>query len=181
MAQAADNAALIIDLRDAGGDAQDMAALLTSYVLTDTRSYFVADKQIHLHDQVDRSGRVIAEYWSRADVAGKRYGGKKPLYLLVSDRTSAAAEAFVYDLQQYNKRAVVVGAPTLGDARVRATSPLSRHLVASIAVTRAVNTITRTNWEGVGVQPDRMVAPADALNEAIKLAQERIKQQLISR
>ena len=174
MSQAADNAALIIDLRGTGGDSQDMAAMLTSYVLTDTRSYFFVDKQIHLHDQADRSGRVTAEYWTRPEVPGRRFGGKKPLYVLVNERTSAAAEGFAYDLQQY-KRAVVIGAPTLGDAQVRATSPISRHLLASIAVTRSVNNISRSNWEGIGVQPDRMVAPADALNEALKLAAAAIK------
>jgi C-terminal processing protease CtpA/Prc len=174
MSQAADNAALIIDVRDAGGDGQDMAALLSSYVLTDTRSYVIIDKQIHLHDQVDRDGKAVNEYWTRAEVAGKRFGGRKPLYVLVNERTGAAAEGFAYDLQQY-KRAVVVGAPTMGDAQVRAAPQISRHLLASIAVTRAVNTISRGNWESVGVQPDRMVAPEDALNEAIKLALGTIK------
>lgn len=174
MSQAADNAALIIDLRDAGGDGQEMAALLASYVLTDTRSYLITDKQIHLHDQVDRDGKPVTEYWTRADVAGKRFGGRKPLYVLVNERTGAAAEGFAYDLQQY-KRAVVVGAPTIGDAQVRAAPPVSRHLLASISVTRAVNNISRGNWEGAGVQPDRMVAPADALNEAIGLAAAAIK------
>lgn len=174
MSQAADNAALIIDLRGTGGDGQDMAAMLASYVLTDTRSYFFADKQLRLHDQVDRSGRAVAEYWTRPEVPGQRFGGKKPLYVLVNERTSAAAEGFAYDLQQY-KRAVVVGAPTLGDAQIRASSPISRHLLASIAVTRAVNNISRSNWEGTGVQPDRMVAPANALNEALRLATEKIK------
>jgi C-terminal processing protease CtpA/Prc len=174
MSKAADTAALIIDLRDAGGDGQDMAAMLASYVLTDTRSYFFADKQVHLHDQADRSGRAVVEYWTRSEVPGRRFGGKKPLYVLVNERTSAAAEGFAYDLQQY-KRAVVIGAPTLGDAQVRVTAPVSRHLLASIAVTRAVNPISRGNWEGVGVQPNRVVSPADALNEAIRQATTTIK------
>ncbi|NGZ85453.1 S41 family peptidase [Duganella aceris] len=174
MSQAADNAALIIDLRDAAGDSQEMAAWLSSYVLTDTRSYVIIDKQIHLHDQVDRDGKVVTEYWTRADVAGKRFGGRKPLYVLVSERTGAAAEGFAYDLQQY-KRAVVVGAPTQGDAQVRAAPPVSRHLLASISVTRAVNNISRSNWESIGIQPDRVVAPRDALDEALKLATATIK------
>jgi C-terminal processing protease CtpA/Prc len=169
MSQAADNAALIIDLRDAGGDGQDMAAMLTSYVLTDTRSYFFADKRLRLHDQVDRNGRTVAQYWTRDDVPGKRFGGKKPLYILVNNRTSAAAEGFAYDLQQY-QRAVVIGAPTLGDAQLRQATAISRHLLASIPVTRAVNQISRGNWESAGVQPERMVAPAQALNEALELA-----------
>jgi C-terminal processing protease CtpA/Prc len=180
MSQAADHAALIIDLRGAGGDGQDMAAMLASYVLSDTRSYFFRDKQLHLHNQVDRGGRVSAEYWTRAEVPGQRFGGKKPLYLLVNERTSAAAEGFAYDLQQY-KRAVVVGSPTLGDAQIRATAPISRHLLASVAVTRAVNKISGGNWQGVGVQPDRMVAPAEALNEALKLATAAVEKNRASR
>lgn len=175
MAQAADCAALIIDLRDANGDGQAMAALLASYVMADKRSFFFADKQLHLHDQLDRDGKVVAEFWTSADAPGKRYGGKKPLYLLVNERTRGAAEAFAYDLQQYVKRAVVVGAPTLGDARVAAKQRVSRQLQTSIAVTRASNVLTRANWEGAGVQPDRMTAPDDALEAAMALAQAALK------
>jgi hypothetical protein len=170
MAQAADCPALIIDLRDAGGDGQAMAALLSSYLLVDRRSYIFRDKQIHLHDQIDREGRVQAEFWTRDDVAGRRFGGYKPLYLLVNDKTSAAAEGFAYDLQQYVKRAVVVGTPTLGDARVGVKQRISRQLQTSIAITRASNVVTRANWEGMGVQPDRMSASNAALDTALQLA-----------
>lgn len=175
MSQAGDCAALIVDLRDANGDGQAMAALLSSYLLEDKRSYFFKDKQIHLHDQIDREGRVVAEYWTSADVAGKRFGGKKPLYLLVNDRTGGAAEAFAYDLQQYVKRAVVVGSPTAGDARVGAKQRVSRQLQTSVAISRASNVVTRTNWEGIGVRPDQMVAPDQALDRALALAQATLK------
>lgn len=171
MAQAADCAALIIDLRGASGTGQEMGALLSSYLLADKRSYFFADKQIHLHDQIDRDGKVVAEFWTSAEVAGKRFGGVKPLYLLVDERTSAAAEGFAYDLQQYVKRAVVVGAATAGDARVGAKQRVSRHLQTSMAVTRHSNVITRANWEGGGVRPDVAAAPDQALNTALALAQ----------
>jgi hypothetical protein len=174
MSQAADYPALIIDVRDAGGDGQAMAALLSSYLLVDRRSYIFRDQQLHLHDQIDRSGKVMAEYWTTADVAGKRFGGNKPLYVLVNDRTSAAAEGFAYDLQQYVKRAVVVGTPTQGDARVGAKQRISRQLQTSIAVTRASNLITRANWEGMGVQPDRMATSGQALDTALALAHQAI-------
>jgi C-terminal processing protease CtpA/Prc len=78
-------------------------------------------------------------------------------------------------LQQYVKRAVVVGAPTAGDAHAGAKQRVSRQLQTSIAVTRASNVITRTSWEGDGVQPDRMVAPEDALDTAVALAQAALK------
>jgi hypothetical protein len=172
MSQVADCPALIIDVRDAGGDGQAMAALLSSYVLSDRRSYLIPDKQLHLHDQIDRNGKVVAEFWTTADVAGRRFGGRKPLYVLVNERTSDAAEAFAYDLQQYVKRAVVVGAPTLGDARVGAKQRISRQLQTSIAITRASNVITRANWEGMGVQPDRMTTSALAQETALAMARQ---------
>ncbi|MRX07559.1 hypothetical protein GJ697_06925 [Pseudoduganella sp. FT25W] len=172
MSQAADCPALIIDVRDAGGDGQAMAALLSSYVLSDRRSYLIPDKQLHLHDQIDRNGKVVAEFWTTADVAGRRFGGRKPLYVLVNERTSDAAEAFAYDLQQYVKRAVVVGAPTLGDARVGAKQRISRQLQTSIAITRASNVITRANWEGMGVQPDRITTSALAQETALAMARQ---------
>jgi|GEM_PF-770653 len=170
MSQAADCPALIIDLRDAGGDSEAMGALLSSYLLVDKRSYIFRDKQLHLHDQVDRGGRVVKEYWTEADVRGKHFGGDKPLYILVNDRTSGAAEAFAYDLQQYKGRAVVVGSPTVGNAEFHAEQPVSRQLLTAIAVSRAVNTITHSNWQGNGVQPDQMVAPSQALDKALALA-----------
>ncbi|SHM31543.1 Peptidase family S41 [Duganella sacchari] len=175
MSQAGDCAALIIDLRDAGGDSEAMAALLSSYLLVDRRSYIFKDKQIHLHDQVDREGKVMAEYWTTADAPGKHFGGYKPLYLLVNERTSSAAEAFAYDLQQYYQRAVIVGMPTMGDARVAAKQRVSRQLQTVIAATQAVNLSTRGNWEGTGVQPNRVVTAADALNAAIAMAQASLK------
>lgn len=185
MSQAADCPALIIDLRDAGGDGQVMAALLSSYLLDDRRNFVFKDQQIHLHDQLDRDGRVTAEFWTSADLAGRRFGGDKPLYLLVNDRTSAAAEGFAFDLQHYERRtrvgrpdkprAVVVGSPTTGDARVGTKQRISRQLQTSIAITRASNYLTRSNWEGMGVQPDHMVAPAQALSTALELAQVAIR------
>ena len=33
---------------------------------------------------------------------------------------------------------------------------------------RAINPVTKTNWEHVGVKPDKIVAPADALKTAYK-------------
>lgn len=181
MNQVGDCPALIIDLRDAGGDGQAMAALLSSYLLVDKRSYVFKDPQVHLHDQLDRDGRVVAEYWTTIELAGKRFGGDKPLYLLVNDRTSGAAEGFAYDLQKYvnrpaipsgptTARAVVIGSPTLGDARVGSKQRISRQLQTSIAISRASNAITRANWEGYGVQPDRMTAPKDALDTALAMA-----------
>jgi hypothetical protein len=39
---------------------------------------------------------------------------------------------------------------------------------------RAINPISKTNWEGVGVEPDVRVAAADAMAVAQKLATEKL-------
>lgn len=40
---------------------------------------------------------------------------------------------------------------------------------------RAINPITKTNWEGVGVKPDVQVSRSQALSIAQELALEKIK------
>lgn len=166
MSQAAGSDALILDLRGADGDSPEMVALLSSYVAS---SYSIFDNRIHLYDRVDNSGRPVAEFWTNPKVAGQRYGHKKPLFVLVDERTRASGEAFAYNLQQL-KRASIVGKPTAGDAHIQSSRPISRHLVANIAGLRDVNAISHSNWEGGGVQPDRLTSSADPLSEAVKLA-----------
>jgi hypothetical protein len=39
---------------------------------------------------------------------------------------------------------------------------------------RAINPVTKTDWEGTGVRPDVKVAAADALATALKLAAEKL-------
>jgi len=41
---------------------------------------------------------------------------------------------------------------------------------------RAINPITHTNWEGVGVEPDIKVPAAEALATAQKLIREGVRQ-----
>ena len=48
--------------------------------------------------------------------------------------------------------------------------------VAGVPSGRAINPVTKTNWEHVGVKPDMVVAPFDALKVAYKaLLSEQIK------
>ena len=53
---------------------------------------------------------------------------------------------------------------------------LTDHLAAFVATGRAVNPVTKTNWEGVGVKPDMAVAPHEALRAAHVRAIEELKQ-----
>jgi retinol-binding protein 3 len=42
---------------------------------------------------------------------------------------------------------------------------------------RAINPISKTNWEGTGVQPDVSVKAADALEKAEELAKSKLSQE----
>ena len=50
-----------------------------------------------------------------------------------------------------------------------APSRLSSHFVVLIPVAESISPITRTNWEGVGVQPDIVVPAGKALGVAKSL------------
>ena len=56
--------------------------------------------------------------------------------------------------------------------------PLDDHFILGVPFARAINPITRTNWEGIGVEPDIMVTAADALATAQKLIKEGVRPQL---
>jgi hypothetical protein len=51
---------------------------------------------------------------------------------------------------------------------------VSDHFEIGVPYARAINPITRTNWEGVGVQPDVSVAAPQAFNTAYVLDLETI-------
>ncbi len=53
--------------------------------------------------------------------------------------------------------------------------PGKRHFMIGVPLARAVNPISKTNWEGTGVEPDVKVPAAEALDVAKKLAAEEIK------
>ena len=61
----------------------------------------------------------------------KIFGGKKPIYVLVSPKTFSAAEELAYDLQT-SKRAVVIGQKTGGGAHPIKNYVLDDHLYISI-------------------------------------------------
>jgi retinol-binding protein 3 len=92
-----------------------------------------------------------------------------PVYVLTSAETFSGAEAFAYDLQAL-KRATIVGEATKGGAHMPQLERIDERFVLSLPRARAVNPITGTNWEGVGVRPDVAVPARDALSTALRLA-----------
>jgi retinol-binding protein 3 len=155
--------ALIIDLRDNGGGSPHMVAYVSSYLF---------DKRTHLNDLWTRKTGATEEFWTRDSLPGRRFGGEKPVYVLTSARTFSGAEEFAYNLKSL-KRATIVGETTGGGAQPVSGHRIDEHFMIGVPFARAVNPITRTNWEGVGVEPDVKVPASEALATAQRLIREK--------
>jgi hypothetical protein len=143
--------ALIVDLRQNGGGTPLMVALLASYLLEPT--------PVHLNSIYNRIEDETKQIWSFAYLPGPRYVGKD-VFVLTSARTFSGAEEFAYDLKQL-KRAVTVGERTRGGANPGGIDQINEHFAVMVPTGRAINPVTKSNWEGVGVEPD-IAAPADS-------------------
>jgi hypothetical protein len=148
--------ALIVDLRRNGGGQPQMIALLSSYLF---------DKRTHLNDIYFCAENRTEEFWTRETVAGKRFGESKPVYVLTSNYTFSGAEEFSYNLQNL-KRATIIGETTGGGAHPVQPHRLNDHFLIGVPFARAINPITKTNWEGTGVKPDVNVPAGQALKTA---------------
>ena len=142
--------ALIIDMRQNGGGDPAMVALVCSYLF--------GPEPVHLNDLYWREGNRTDEFWTKKDVAGKRYLNKD-VYVLTSKRTFSGAEEFTYNLKNL-KRATIIGETTGGGAHPGGGFRISEHFGMFVPTGRAISPITKTNWEGTGVTPD-IAVPAD--------------------
>jgi C-terminal processing protease CtpA/Prc len=141
----ANTSCLIIDIRKNFGGDPYMVAFLTTYLLDPAPK--------HLNSFYLRKNEEIKQFWTLPYVPGKRFGGSKPLYILTSNRTFSAAEEFAYNLQTMG-RAIIVGERTGGGAHPGSFHRINKDFEVFIPFGRAINPITQTNWEGVGVTPD---------------------------
>jgi hypothetical protein len=161
MSAAADARALIIDLRNNGGGSPFTVALVSSYLF--------GDDSVHLNSLYFRPANHTDDFYTNPRVAGRKFGPDKPIYLLTSSRTFSAAEEFAYNLQT-RKRATIVGETTGGGANPGRGFSLPYNLTVFVPTGRAINPITKTNWEGVGVKPDIAVDASTALDVALSRA-----------
>ena len=157
--------AIIIDLRQNGGGNTPMVAFVASY--------FLGPKAVHLTDIYWRDSNETEQFWTLDYVPG-RTSTRQDLYLVTSTSTFSAAEDFCYALKNL-KRATLVGEKTAGGAHSgRGIQRLTRLFTAFIPTGRSISPITKSNWEGVGVEPDVNVPADRALTEAHVLALRRL-------
>ena len=157
--------ALIVDLRRNGGGDPAMVALISSYLFD--------GQPVHLNDLYFRPENSTRQWWTLPHVPGKRFGGKKDVFVLTSKRTFSAAEEFTYNLKNL-KRATIVGETTGGGAHPGGPSRIADHFSIWVPSGRAINPISKTNWEGTGVTPDVDVPADHALKVAHIAAMEKV-------
>ena len=151
--------AIIIDLRRNGGGYPEMVQYLCSYFF---------DQPLLLNSLYYREGDRTEEYWVLDKVSGKKMPDV-PLFVLTSKYTFSGAEEFAYNMQT-RKRAVLIGETSGGGANPGDVMSINKELSVFIPTGAAVNPVTKTNWEGVGVVPDISTTAEEALDKAIELA-----------
>jgi hypothetical protein len=163
LASLGDVDALIFDLRSNHGGQPQMVAFVASYLFA---------KRTHLNDIYERKNNKTDRFWTKPDVPGTKFVSQ-PVYVLTSSKTFSAAEEFCYDLQT-TKRATIVGEVTGGGAHPTTYKRLDDHFMIGVPVARAINPVTKTDWEGKGIQPEIKVSADQALEEAKRLAVEKL-------
>ena len=145
--------ALIIDLRENGGGDPSMIQLITSYLY--------GPERVHLNNFYFRPEEETRQTWTLPYVPGKRRPDVD-VYVLTSNYTFSAAEEFSYNLRNL-ERATLVGEVTGGGAHPGGTRIATDRFTVWVPSGRAVNPISKTNWEGKGVEPHIEVSADKAL------------------
>jgi hypothetical protein len=156
--------AVIFDLRQNGGGQPAMVTLIASYLF---------DKPTHLIDIYNRKEASTTQNWTLSYLPGPRLT-KQPVFVLTSKRTFSGAEEFAFDLKN-QKRAMIVGETTGGGAHPVSGHRVADYFMVGVPFAKSLDPVTKTNWEGTGVEPDVKVPAADALATAEKLPMEKIQ------
>ena len=151
-----DTDALILDLRSCRGS-------LDENTIPFMCSYFFKEST-HFFNIYSRETDFTKQFWTYAWVPGKRYTDK-PIFVVTSSRTFSGGEELAYDLKHAN-RAAIVGEVTRGGANPTNLERINSSFTVSVPYMRSVNPLTKTNWEGFGVQPDIQVKSNIALYTA---------------
>ena len=149
--------AIIVDLRQNGGGDPAQIQLISSYFF---------DEPVHLNDLYARAKDTTENYWTLPYVPGPKAAGAD-LYILTSARTFSGAEEFTYNMKNL-KRATVIGETTGGGAHPTGTRIVQTDFILRVPFARAINPVSKTNWEGTGVAPDIAVPGRGSLRQGLR-------------
>lgn len=157
--------ALIIDLRTNGGGDPSMIQLISSYFFDEPR---------HLNSFYIRRSDSTQEFWTNPEVKGPRMSDID-IFIIISKHTFSAAEEFAYNLKHMG-RATLIGQVTGGGAHHSEFHKIE-HLNIEIKVpyAMAVNPITGTNWEQVGVVPHIKASYSESYDVAYLEAAKKVR------
>ncbi|MGW7529089.1 S41 family peptidase [Streptomyces sp. NPDC054783] len=156
--------ALVIDLRQCRGGSPEGVQLWCSY--------FFADDGVHLNDLYERATGSTRQYWPLGHLAAPRYLDRT-VTVLPCDLTFSGGEELTYNLKVLG-RATLIGQTTRGGAHPTDRIALAPQVTVTVPAARAINPVTGTNSEGIGVEPDLAVAAGDALKAALEHLRTRI-------
>jgi C-terminal processing protease CtpA/Prc len=148
--------AVIFDLRDNNGGAGDMVVLLCNHLV---------QADLLLYTFAGRSDDVPTEM--RSSTCTQGFGTMMPVYILTSENTLSAAEAFAYILQDLG-RAVVVGARTAGMANPSRTFTIAGRFDLTVPFLIIRYGESGGTFAGIGVKPDIEVPAESALEAALE-------------
>lgn len=155
--------AIIVDLRQNGGGQPAQIQLISSYFFREPA---------HLNDLYYRAADTTENYWTLPYVPGPK-PVNADLYILISSRTFSGAEEFSYNMKNL-KRAIIIGETTGGGAHPTDSMIVQEDFILNVPVGRAINPVSKTNWEGTGVTPDVPVPAAQAYERAYAMALEKL-------
>ena len=145
---------LVLDLRaNGGGDPATVALVLDR---------LTGAGPIHISDVVYRER--TRQWWTAGGPPALAID--TPVVVLIGSATFSSGEALAYHLQSRGL-ARLVGQATPGAADHVTPICVSTHVRAVLPEAYVRDAVTRSNWEGVGVQPDLACAVDEALDRAL--------------
>ena len=158
--------ALIIDLRENGGGWGDMVDYLLGYLIDNKEQLVLNISESKLDSTV--YSEVVPAY-----VPGKKLVSI-PIYILTSQSTASAAEAFTTHLKYFNNNTTIVGKKTSGAENPVEHIAIDENFVLQIPAWKKIYSKNPVVWEGIGVTPDIEVEPDNALVTAYKDALQKL-------
>jgi C-terminal processing protease CtpA/Prc len=143
---------LIFDLRQNGGGQPALVTMVASSLF---------DRPTHLVDIYNHKEDTTAQNWILSYLPGPRLT-KQPVFVLISKRTFSGAEEFAFDLKN-QKRATIVGETTDRGAHPVSGHPVADYFMVGVPFAKFPDLVTKTNWEGTGMEPDVKVPATNAL------------------